>query len=167
VAKNRRPYRTSDGYVSALIYNDKHWGLFIDAVKPSWANAASPEFATLEQRARRIDKVYGLLADTFRERSTREWLDLFHELGIPAAPLRTPGELFDDAHLEAVGFFETVESPHGPVRFPGVPAWLSRTQGRVAGPAPLLGAHTREVFEELGVPVPPRAAAGAADGEPV
>jgi crotonobetainyl-CoA:carnitine CoA-transferase CaiB-like acyl-CoA transferase len=38
------------------------------------------------------------------------------------------------------------------VRFPGVPTWFSRTPGRVAGPAPELGANTREVLEELGLP---------------
>ena len=146
VAPNRRPYRTKDGYVAALIYNDKHWGLFVDAVKPAWATA---EFATLALRARQIDKVYGLLGETFLERTTQEWLELLQKLGIPAAPLRTPDELFDDPHLNAVGFFETVDSPHGKLRFPGIPNWFSRTPGRVAGPAPTLGAHTQEVLEEL------------------
>jgi crotonobetainyl-CoA:carnitine CoA-transferase CaiB-like acyl-CoA transferase len=148
VAPNRKPYRTRDGYVAALIYNDKQWAVFVEAVKPPWATA---DLASLEQRARQIDTVYGLLAGTFKERTTQEWLDLFHELGIPAAPLRTPDELFDHPHLNAVGFFETVQSPHGPVRFPGVPTWFSRTQGRVAGPAPELGANTQEVLEELGL----------------
>jgi crotonobetainyl-CoA:carnitine CoA-transferase CaiB-like acyl-CoA transferase len=149
VAPNRRPYRTSDGYVSALMYNDKQWASFVQAVRPSWA---SDELATLEQRARQIDAVYGLLAGTFRERSTQEWLQLLRKLGIPAAPLRTPDELFEHPHLHAIGFFETVDSPHGPLRFPGVPTWFSRTRGRVAGPAPALGANTREVLEELGLP---------------
>jgi crotonobetainyl-CoA:carnitine CoA-transferase CaiB-like acyl-CoA transferase len=148
VAPNRRPYRTSDGYIAALIYNDKQWATFVEAVRPPWA---SDELATVEQRARRIDAVYGLLADTFRERTTQEWLDLFRKLGIPAAPLRTPDELFEHPHLNAIGFFETVDSQHGPVRFPGVPTWFSRTSGRVAGPAPALGANTREVLEELGL----------------
>jgi len=147
VAPNRRPYRTRDGYISALIYNDKQWATFVEAVQPPWA---SDELSTLAQRARRIDAVYGLLAETFKERTTEEWLTLFRKLGIPAAPLRTPAELFDNPHLNAVGFFETVDSPHGPLRFPGVPTWFSRTPGRVAGPAPELGAHTREVLEELG-----------------
>ncbi len=34
VAPNRRPYRTKDGHIAALIYNDKHWNAFIDAVQP-------------------------------------------------------------------------------------------------------------------------------------
>jgi crotonobetainyl-CoA:carnitine CoA-transferase CaiB-like acyl-CoA transferase len=150
VAPNRRPYRTSDGYLSALIYNDKQWTAFVGAVKPAWAS--DPQFATLELRARRIDTVYALVAGTLKERTTQEWLELFRSLDIPAAPLRTPDELFDNPHLNAVGFFETVDTPRGPVRFPGVPTWFSRTPGRVAGAAPELGANTAEVLEELGLP---------------
>jgi crotonobetainyl-CoA:carnitine CoA-transferase CaiB-like acyl-CoA transferase len=148
VAANRKPYRTRDGHVSALIYNDKHWSLFIDAVKPAWA---SEEFATLGQRARQIDRVYGLLAETFLTRTTQEWLDLLRKLGIPAAPLRTPDELLHNPHLEAVGFFETVDTRRGKVRFPGVPTTFSATPGKVAGPAPELGEHSQEVREEFGL----------------
>jgi crotonobetainyl-CoA:carnitine CoA-transferase CaiB-like acyl-CoA transferase len=146
VAPNRRPYRTKDGQISALIYNDKQWSAFIEAVRPAWAG---DQYATLERRARRIDSVYALVAETLKERTTQEWLALFRKLDIPAAPVRTPDELFDNPHLNAVGLFETVDTPHGPVRFPGVPTWFSRTPGRVAGPAPELGANTREVMEDL------------------
>ena len=146
VAPNRRPYQTKDGHISALIYNDKHWHAFIEAVQPAWASA---EFATLEQRAKQINKVYGLLGETFRERTTQEWLDLLRKLHIPAAPLRTPDELFDNPHLNAVGFFETVDSSYGKVRFPGIPTWFSRTPGKIAGPTPALGENTHEVFEEF------------------
>lgn len=148
VAPNRKPYKTKDGYIAALVYNDKHWAAFVEAVKPPWAG---PELATLAQRAKQIDRVYGLLAETFLERTTQEWLDLLRELHVPAAPLRTPDELFDNEHLNAVGFFETVDSPHGPVRFPGVPTWFSKTPGQVAGPTPELGANTAEVLAELGL----------------
>ncbi len=149
VAPNRRPYRTQDGHISALIYNDKQWSAFMEAVRPAWA---SESYATLAQRAQHINTLYALVAETLKERTTEEWLSLFRTLEIPASPIRTPAELFDNDHLKAAGFFETVDSPFGPVRFPGVPTWFSRTPGAVAGAAPTLGAHTEEVLQELGLP---------------
>ena len=147
-APNRKPYKTKDGYVAALIYNDKHWKLFIEAVKPEWVKE---EMATLAQRAQQIDNVYALLGATFLERTTDEWLTLLGELGIPAAPLRTTDELFDNPHLNAIGFFEKVESEQGPIRFPGVPTWFSKSPGKVAGPTPLVGENTEEVLAEIGM----------------
>jgi crotonobetainyl-CoA:carnitine CoA-transferase CaiB-like acyl-CoA transferase len=148
VAPNRRPYKTKDGSIAALVYNDKHWKAFVEAVRPAWA---TPEMDTLAGRAKQIDRVYGLLAETFLERTTAEWLELLTALHIPAAPLRTTDELFDNEHLNAVGFFETVETRTGPVRFPGVPTWFSRTPGKVHGPTPVLGEHTDEILAELGL----------------
>ncbi len=148
VAPNRRPYPTKDGHIAVLIYNDKHWSAFVNAVQPPWATEV---YATLEMRANDIDTVYGLVAETLLERTTDEWMALFRELQIPAAPINTPDALFDHPHLNAVGLFETVDTQYGPVRMPGVPTWFSRTPGRIAGPTRELGADTAEVLEELGL----------------
>ena len=56
VAPNRKPYRTKDGYISALIYNDKHWAGFVNSVQPAWN---SERFATLEARAPRSTRSTG------------------------------------------------------------------------------------------------------------
>ena len=65
-------------------------------------------------------------------------------------------ELFNHPHLNSVGFFQTVDTPQGPVRFPGVPTWFSRTPGRIAGGAPVLGADTKAVMQEFGSSTPQR-----------
>jgi crotonobetainyl-CoA:carnitine CoA-transferase CaiB-like acyl-CoA transferase len=148
VERNRRPYKTKDGHVAALVYNDKHWDAFMAAVQPDWA---SDEFSSLEKRAKQIGRVYGLLGETFLTRTTQEWLDLLRELNIPAAPLRSTDELFDNEHLQSIGFFETVPSPYGDVTYPGVPTWFSKTPGKVAGYSPELGENTHEVLSELGL----------------
>lgn len=147
VEPNRRPYRTKDGYVAALVYNDRHWNAFMEAIRPDWA---SEEFSTLEKRAKQIGRVYGLLGETFLTRTTQEWLDTLQALHIPCAPLRTTDELFDNEQLNAIGFFEDIESEQGTVRFPGVPVWLSATPGCVAGPAPMQGQHNTAVLTEIG-----------------
>jgi crotonobetainyl-CoA:carnitine CoA-transferase CaiB-like acyl-CoA transferase len=146
VAPNRKPYQTKDGYIAALVYNDKHWAAFTNAVKPDWA---TDELATLAQRAKQINHVYGLLGETFKERTTEEWLKLLRELHIPCAPLRTTEELFDNEHLQAIGFFDKMDTSAGKVRFPGIPTWFSRTPGKIQGGAPTLGAHNEEILKEL------------------
>ena len=111
-----------------------------------------------------LDEAAQKLQSSNRE---QEWLELFRSLDIPAAPLRTPDELMSNAHLNAVGFFETVDSPQGPVRFPGVPTWFSRTPGRVANAAPMLGADTQLVLKEFGLPAPaPQPAGGGKKDAP-
>ena len=87
VAPNRKPYRTKDGYISALIYNDKHWAAFVDAVQPAWA---SDRLRDARARARQIDTVYALLGETFNERTTQEWLDLLRDARDPGGAAAHP-----------------------------------------------------------------------------
>lgn len=148
VGRNRKPYRTKDGHVAALIYNDRHWTAFVDAVKPAWV---TPDMARLEDRAKQIDHIYVKLAETFLQRTTDEWISLLEELNVPVARLRTTDELFSNEHLNAVGFFEDVDSQDGPLRMPGVPIWFSKSPGKIAGPTATLGEHTAEVLAELGL----------------
>ncbi|KWX57533.1 acetyl-CoA acetyltransferase [Mycobacterium sp. NAZ190054] len=157
VAPNRKPFPTLDGHVAVLIYNDKQWRAFVDTVQPAWA---TDRYATMAGRAEDIDVVYGLLAQTLRTRTTDEWLALFERLGIPASSVRTTDDLFDDPHLAAVGFFQSVPTPYGPVRFPGVPTGFSRTPGRVRGFSPTLGADTAAVLAEVGIAEPPEEGPG-------
>jgi crotonobetainyl-CoA:carnitine CoA-transferase CaiB-like acyl-CoA transferase len=146
---NRRPYRTSDGWIAALIYTDKHWRAFLEvAGQPAWAH--DPRFATLKDRAKVIDEVYARIGETLGERSTAEWLDAFARAEIPAAPVNETSALLHDPHLEAVGFFTAQETPLGAVRYPGMPAWCSRTPGQITNPAPALGADGRAVLAEGG-----------------
>ena len=148
VAPNRRPYETSDGYIAALIYNDKHWKAFINAVQPAWNN---DKYATLELRASDIDAVYGLLAQTMKERTTDEWLTLFRQLEIPAAPLNTRGALFDNPAPERG---RSVRDRRHTARAGTVSrcadlVLADTRKGR--GPAPMLGADTEDVLGELGL----------------
>lgn len=145
VSRNRKPYATKDGHLAALVYNDKHWNAFMAALQPEWQSA---EFDTLQKRARHIDRIYALLAETFAQRTTQDWLDFLEPLQIPCARVKSTDELFTDPHLAQIGFFERVETDLGTIRYPGVPTWFSATPGRVAGPPPRLGEHTQALFEQ-------------------
>ncbi|MBY0338848.1 MAG: CoA transferase [Acetobacteraceae bacterium] len=163
---HRRPYRTKDGWIAALVYTDKHWRAFLDlAGQPAWGK--DPRMATLKTRAAMIDELYARLAETLLTRTTAEWLAGFERAEIPAAPINSTADLLADPHLNDTGFFIAQDTPLGGMRFPGMPAWFSNTPGQVTGPAPALGADGRAVLAEAGftdAEIAALAAAGALVG---
>ena len=61
LSRDRRPYKTSDGYICVIVYNDKQWENFFAATgRDDLRN--NPKFATFAGRANNIDVVYAELA---------------------------------------------------------------------------------------------------------
>jgi crotonobetainyl-CoA:carnitine CoA-transferase CaiB-like acyl-CoA transferase len=60
--------------------------------------------------------------------------------------------LLRDPHLEAVGFWQTVEHPsEGTMRLPGIPATYGKTPGAIRRLPPRLGEHSEEILREAGL----------------
>lgn len=149
---HRRPYRTLDGYLCVLIYNDKHWRSFFDAIGQGGRMAQDACFATHSARAANIDAVYEEVATLMRERSTQQWRALLDAADVPNMPMNSPQELLDDPQHQATGFIRTVDHPtEGRLRTTGCPTRWSHTPPPSAlPPAPQLGQDTRKVLRELG-----------------
>jgi crotonobetainyl-CoA:carnitine CoA-transferase CaiB-like acyl-CoA transferase len=149
VSQDRRPYRTADGHIALLIYNDKQFRAFAElAGNPEWTR--DPRFAVLASRAGAIDEFYAHVGATLAGRTTAEWLEGCQRLGIPAARINETRDLYQDPHLQAIGFFEARETGAGRMRFPGIPTWFSATPPEIREAGPGLGEHTREVLGEAG-----------------
>ncbi len=73
--------------------------------------------------------------------------------GFPWAPIRTPDETLDDAHLHDRGFWVSVRHPELGREFlyAGGPFLAGATPWRVARRPPLVGEHTAEVLAEAGI----------------
>jgi formyl-CoA transferase len=149
LSPQRRPYRTSDGYICALVYNDKQWEGFLRAIGRESLAREDERFATFANRSRNIDHVYGVLADIFLERTTAQWMSLLEEADVPFMPMHDLQSILHDPHLEATGFFSHVEHPtEGPILSMRMPmSWGGNTPDPVRQ-APRLGEHTREVLQE-------------------
>ncbi len=149
LSEHRKPYQTLDGYVSVLIYNDRHWRQFLTAIDRSDLIVDSI-FATHTRRAENIGEVYRFVDSTLKTRKTADWLTLFEENDIPCAPLYAIEDLPDDPHLKATGHLTQTEHPtEGVVH---TPAPLGRYDGTPLGiyrHAPALGEHTAEVLSQL------------------
>ncbi|MEZ0079766.1 crotonobetainyl-CoA:carnitine CoA-transferase CaiB-like acyl-CoA transferase [Bradyrhizobium japonicum] len=134
LSRYRRPYKTSDGYLCVLIYNDKHWRSFFEAIgQPHFLD--QPRFANHAARTKHIDEIYEEIGHIFLTRTTAEWRDLLERADIPVMPMHTLETILEDPHLNAIDFFRTVDHPvEGRIRQMRVPSTWSVTQPEPAGP---------------------------------
>jgi crotonobetainyl-CoA:carnitine CoA-transferase CaiB-like acyl-CoA transferase len=150
LSRDRRPYKTSDGHVCVIVYNDKQWQSFFEATgRDDLRN--DPKFATFAGRAVNIDMVYGELARIFETRTTAEWAELLTKADIPVMPMHDLESMLQDPHLVATNFFPVVEHPtEGPIRSMKVSANWSETPVKPERLAPRLSEHAEEVLREVG-----------------
>ncbi|RSF06107.1 CaiB/BaiF CoA transferase family protein [Achromobacter aegrifaciens] len=150
LAPHRRPYATADGYISLLIYNDKHWRNFFDLIgRPELSR--DPRFSTHGARAVHIGEVYAFVADVIATRSSQDWLEGLARADIPASPLYSVDDLLQDEHLAATGFIRPMDHPsEGRIRTTAPLGRYENTPTSIRRPAPRLGQHSREVLAEAG-----------------
>ncbi|MFZ6648855.1 CaiB/BaiF CoA transferase family protein [Undibacterium sp. TJN25] len=150
LSHDRRPYRTADGYLCVLIYNDKHWRNFFQSVgRPELF--ADPRFCTQRARSRNIRYVYAWVASVMPERTTAEWQTLLDQADIPHQKINSIDDLLEDPHLVATGFIAEEEHPsQGLVRTLGNPTSWSGTPLGTMRPAPALGEHSAQILSEAG-----------------
>jgi crotonobetainyl-CoA:carnitine CoA-transferase CaiB-like acyl-CoA transferase len=68
-------------------------------------------------------------------------------------PARRPEDALNDQALIDEGLVVTVDDPEvGPIRHVGLVYEMSKTPGKVQGPAPTVGQHTDELLAELNIP---------------
>jgi len=150
LSRDRRPYKTKDGYLSVIVYNDKQWQNFFDATGRDDLRS-NPKFSTFAGRAGNIDVVYAELARIFETRTTAEWLELLTRADIPVMPMHGLESILDDPHLVATGYFPIVEHPtEGPIRSMKVSAAWSETPAETVRLAPRLNEHGEEILREAG-----------------
>jgi crotonobetainyl-CoA:carnitine CoA-transferase CaiB-like acyl-CoA transferase len=152
LSPERRPFRTLDGYVCAVVYTDKQWTSFLAAVDRADLPARDSRFATFAARTRHIDHVYAALAKIFLERTTADWLELLDRADVPAMPMHDDQSLLDDPHLKATGAIRDIDHPsEGRIRTLAPATRWSKTPSPPQRPAPRLGQDSVEVLREAGL----------------
>jgi crotonobetainyl-CoA:carnitine CoA-transferase CaiB-like acyl-CoA transferase len=151
MTRYRRPYATADGHIAILPYTSPNWRAFF-AIAGRDDMIDDPRTNDASIRAARIAELYELVAQIMPSKTTAEWLALLQEADIPAAPVNSLEDLFEDEHLSAIGFFIDEEHPsEGTIRTPSPPVRFSQSPSSLRRHAPRLGEHTREVLGEAGL----------------
>src|SRR4029079_5036761 len=107
LSRDRRPYKTSDGYICVIVYNDKQWENFFQATRRDDLRKDT-RFSPFAGRASNIDVVYAELARIFETKSTAEWIDLLNKADVPVMPMHDLESMLQDAHLDATNYFPDV-----------------------------------------------------------
>lgn len=151
LAPQRKPFRTQDGHVCVLMYNDKQWQEFFRLIGRDDLYRDDPRFNSHENRSARIDEVNSFVAGEMLKRTTDDWLTALMAADIPATRMNAIDDVIDDEHLAGTGFVGLEEHPtEGTLRTTRAATRWSHTPPAPQCGAPRLGEHGAEVLRAAG-----------------
>ena len=150
LAKNRRPYKTRDGYIAIMPYTTQQWTRFLECVGKADLLAADWVKDPVKRSAN-VEALYQIIADAAPSRTTAEWLALLDERDIPCGPVNALDDLFGEPHLSAAGLFEEVTHPsEGRLRTVRSPFRVTGSERKPDRPAPRVGEGSQSILLEAG-----------------
>jgi len=140
-------FETKDGSIMIAAGNDALWGKLCKALGvPELID--DERFKTNPLRGENYDEMRPLVAKPFLNKTTKEWMDILNEVGVPNGPINKIEDVVNDPQVKARDMIVEVDHPKaGKISMPGVPIKMSETQGSVRKPAPILGQHNEEVLK--------------------
>ena len=150
LSRTRGPYRTKDGYLCLVVYLDRDWRAFSALVGCPELLDTDERYSTQAIRTRHAELMGSFLAEHTPSKTTEEWLRLLREVDIPACAVNNIEDLFEDPHLQAVGFFQEVDHPtEGRLKVSRFPVRFSRSPASIRRLPPNLGEHTDAVLDAM------------------
>ena len=150
-----RTFQTKDGNVTIGCLSDppkQRMAQLLGIHDPRFDEGYDPiEAANDPNAAAEGEKLIEEAESRFREKTTKEWLHLLDDAGIPAGPLHFTEEMTKDEQAIANGYIVDLDhSLVGGMKMYGPPLKMSETPLEVQRPAPALGEHTDEVLSSIG-----------------
>lgn len=141
-------YETADGMVNLAAITS--WKAFLSGLGDD-AIARDARFASGAARRENREALDAALRARLRERTTDEWVARFAEAGVPCGPILDVAGTFDDPQVRHLELTRTVEhAAEGEQALLRLPLTFSETPASVRAAAPLPGADTDAILDELG-----------------
>ncbi|MFN0162319.1 MAG: CaiB/BaiF CoA transferase family protein [Burkholderiales bacterium] len=147
------PYQvfpTKDGSVILACGNDNLFGRFCKAAGCEHL-VSDARFAKNAGRVENRAVLEPLLNAVFAARTTKEWVAILEEAGVPNGPINSIAEAFAEEQAVARGARFDLKHPFGTTPMIASPMKFSATPVRQDTPPPTLGQHTEEVLGSLGL----------------
>jgi crotonobetainyl-CoA:carnitine CoA-transferase CaiB-like acyl-CoA transferase len=144
-------FEVADGHLILAVGNDGQFERFC-RVAGCEALARDERFASNAARVRHRDALVALLAPLLRGRRRDDWLAALEAAKVPAGPINDLAQVFADPQVQARGMTATVDHPRRRgLALVASPMKLSATPPTVRRAPPLLGEHTEQLLDELGI----------------
>jgi crotonobetainyl-CoA:carnitine CoA-transferase CaiB-like acyl-CoA transferase len=139
----------ADMALMLAVGNDQQFGRLCRAMGlPELAEDA--RFTTNRKRMQHKDVLVPLLAERFKTRTAREWMDTFTEVGVASGPINDFGQVFADPQVHHRQMLQKMPHPvAGTIPFVANPVRFSDTPIEYGRWPPLLGEHTDEILREV------------------
>jgi crotonobetainyl-CoA:carnitine CoA-transferase CaiB-like acyl-CoA transferase len=131
------------------IIGDGQWKDFcIEFGKPEWLK--DPRLQTNADRSAARPWMLPMVTEIIASRDANELTSIFERLALPFAPVRKPGDLVDDPHLNASGGLLDVRLPNGKAaKVPMLPVTFDGVRAAPRRGIPGVGADTRSVLQQI------------------
>lgn len=144
-------FATADGHIILAVGNDKQFRAFCELAGAADL-AENPAFATNPQRVANRTDLIPLIKHLMQQNSSDWWLTQLEGCDVPCGPINTLDQVFTDPQVQHRKMQLNLQHPEiGTV--PGVanPVKFSATPVEYGSASPLLGEHSNEVLEGLGL----------------
>jgi crotonobetainyl-CoA:carnitine CoA-transferase CaiB-like acyl-CoA transferase len=143
-------FAVRDGQIMLAVGNDQQFGRLCRLLDLP-ALASDSRFASNAARVAHRDALTALLDAALLVRDRDALLDQLERSGVPAGPINSIAEVFDDAQVRHRQMRLDLDGGHGRGTLPGVrtPIPFTNAELTVSGRSPHLGEHTEEVAAEL------------------
>jgi CoA:oxalate CoA-transferase len=144
-------FRCKNGWIS-LFVTQTHWPLLLKVWPDHDTELDDPKWINSNLRRQHADYINAQVTSFTSGFLKEDLAELMQKHGIPGLPVNSPSDFMKDPHIQARGFFASVNHPVlGSFAQPGTP-FMVDGQRSAPSPAPLLGQHTNEVLcGELGL----------------
>ncbi|MES2534644.1 MAG: CoA transferase [Pseudomonadota bacterium] len=143
-------FEASDGAFNLGASGEGNWLRLCELLdQPQWLT--DPEFTTEKLRVKNRARLNSELHELFKGKPVAHWVDGLNKVGVPAGPVYTVPQMFEDPQVKHLGVSRSIQSPEGPVvHVISQPVTLERTPAKIAHSAPAWGQHTDEMLREAG-----------------
>ena len=134
-------------WIAIAVANDDEWAVDAESAR---ASDAEPAFATMTRSMQQREPLDRLIGELVRERNADDLTNALQAAGVAAYPVQNCLDIHRDENLEAFGFWHWLDhQAMGPSPYQGLEHRMSRTPGALRSPAPVIGQHNDEVFNEI------------------